>query len=115
LTSQEEQFAKREWERVEQARSLIARENATTDFKASALGVREGSVAWEEYELVRKQYAHLYSGGNCWNDPEFRAAYLRDNPHCRSKTTRGTKGQKYIQRSRLNLNGANFGGLPLAT
>lgn len=43
-------------------------------------------------EIVAQMQAKY--GQDCWGDDEFIEAFHRDNPACRVKTTRGTRGQE---------------------
>ncbi len=68
----------------------IGRENHNTTFKATSFGEPYMRIDAQEYFAMRAKY-----GESCWDDPEFVEAYRRDNPYCRVKPTRGTKGQEY--------------------
>ncbi len=68
----------------------IGRENHDITFKATSFGEPYMRIDAQEYFAMRAKY-----GESCWDDPEFVEAYRRDNPYCRVKPTRGTKGQEY--------------------
>ncbi len=68
----------------------IGRENHAITFKATSFGEPYMRIDSQEYFAMRAKY-----GESCWDDPEFVEAYRRDNPYCRVKPTRGTKGQEY--------------------
>jgi hypothetical protein len=55
----------------------------------NGLGQHYMRIDAETYFQCRGLY-----GDDCWNDPEFVEAFHRDNPACRVKTTRGTRGQE---------------------
>lgn len=71
--------------------------------------------------MAHMRALHNRPGYECWDDPDFMEAFLRDNPQYRVTPARGTRGQEYAGankakgRRKINFSAANFHGLPLAT
>jgi hypothetical protein len=79
---------------MNQRQQAIGRFNEQIEYKTvDGLGTKVGEIDMEMYFQMRAKY-----GDDCWDDPEFIKAFLRDNPAARIKTTRGTKGQSYLER-----------------
>lgn len=71
----------------------IARDLQSVEHKnVNGLGQHYMRVDAETYFQVRALY-----GDDVWSDPEFIEAFHRDNPSCRVKTTRGTRGQEIVK------------------
>lgn len=72
----------------------IGKANSAIEHKAvDGLGEKIGSIPYKVYMQMRVEH-----GDDCWDDPHFIKAFLRDNPACRIQTTRGTRGQEYVTR-----------------
>ena len=73
--------------------TAIARDLQTVEHKTvNGLGQHYMRIDAETYFQMRALY-----GDDCWADPEFIEAFHRDNPACRVKTTRGTRGQEFLK------------------
>lgn len=91
-----EDLARNQQVQMFRRQDAIAKENEQIEHKAcNGIGEKVGSIDAEIWLSMMQKY-----GQHCWDDPEFVAAFLRDNPACRVKTTRGTKGQEYGGRGR---------------
>ncbi len=90
-----ERVATLEYAKLLADRRAIAQDNQKSEFKSvNGMGELKARISMSEYHAVKDRYADMYSGGNCWDDPEFIKAYLRDNEHARVKISRGTRGQE---------------------
>ena len=70
--------------------AFIAADSNRTNFKSvNGLGQLVGRIDGETFFQMRVKY-----GDDCWSDPAFMKAFLRDNPACRVTTNYGTKGQE---------------------
>lgn len=91
-----EDLARRQQVEMFRRQDAIAKENQAIEYKScDGIGEKVGSIDAEIWLSMMVKY-----GNQCWSDPEFVAAFLRDNPACRVKTTRGTRGQEYGGRGR---------------
>lgn len=82
--------ARKRYVAMHQRQRAIAQDLQRTEHKTvDGLGQHVGRIDAEAYFQMRALY-----GDDCWADPEFVDAFLRDNPACRVKTTRGTRGQE---------------------
>lgn len=102
--------ARRQQAGMHEEMRAVARANSAIEHKAvNGLGEKVATIPQSVFNQMRAIY-----GDACWEDPEFMRAFLRDNPACRVKTTRGTRGQEYAGRRSLNFrphaNGAGNGG-----
>lgn len=83
--------ARKRYVAMNQRQEAIARDLQQNEHKtANGLGQHVARIDAEAYFQMRALYGEL-----CWDDPEFMAAYIRDNPACRVNTTRGTRGQEF--------------------
>lgn len=91
-----EKCARLRYAAMHQRQAALAKANQSVQHKAAnGLGEKVASIDPEVYFQMRAIY-----GDECWADGEFVAAFLRDNPQCRVKVTRGTRGQSYEGRGR---------------
>lgn len=91
-----EDCARLRYAEMHRRQTAIAQANQQIEHKAcNGLGEKVATIDTEVYFQMRALY-----GDECWSDPEFVKAFLRDNPACRVKTTRGTRGQEYAGRGR---------------
>jgi hypothetical protein len=82
--------ARRRYVEMHKRQTAIAHDLMQGEHKSmEGLGQHYMRIDGEAYLQMRALY-----GDECWNDPEFVEAYYRDNPACRVKTTRGTRGQE---------------------
>lgn len=90
-----ERVATLEYARLLAERRQIAQDNSNSEFKSvNGIGQLAARIGEREYRAVMERYRPDYGGGNCWNDDQFVRDYIRDNPHVRVKTNRGTRGQE---------------------
>lgn len=91
-----EKCARLRYHAMHERQAALASANQQVQHKAmNGLGEKVASIDAEVYFQMRAIY-----GDWVWSDPEFVEAFLRDNPACRVKVTRGTRGQEYGGRSR---------------
>ena len=82
--------ARKRYVAMHQRQTAIAQDLQSVEHKTvEGLGQHYMRIDAETYFQMRALY-----GDECWNDPEFVEAHYRDNPACRVKTTRGTRGQE---------------------
>lgn len=74
----------------------VAKANQSVEHKAvNGLGTKVGSVTPRIWLSMMQKF-----GNDCWDNPDFVNWFLREEPACRVTTSRGTRGQQYIQPSR---------------
>lgn len=85
-----DRFASVQFQKLRAQSQAVARETQATEYKTvNGLGQLTHRIPRDEFIAAMGLYGH-----NCWQDPDFLKAYLRDNPHCRVTTNRGTRGQE---------------------
>ena len=100
-------LARKQQADLHRLKEAAGRVNNATEYKATN-GLGEPVLTNIPMEIaVQMQSLH---GPRCWSDPEFIAAFWRDNPAFRARVTRGTRGQEYGgTRSLRDFSFTNFG------
>lgn len=85
------EMARQQQSMMHMEHAALGKMNGSIEHKAvEGMGEKIGSIPMATYMQMRREY-----GDECWSDPAFVREFLRDNPGCRVKVTRGTKGQLY--------------------
>lgn len=85
-----EDCARLRYAAMHQRQAQMARDLQSVEHKSvNGLGQHYLRVDRETYFQMRALF-----GEECWSDSEFIDAFHRDNPQCRVKTTRDTKGNE---------------------
>lgn len=92
-----EKIAESEWRKLLAEREAVAKRSHAQDHKLSKLGQHVASFSMREYMAAKIKYEKSFNDGNPISDQDFLRRFIRDNPHVRVKTTRGTRGNEITQ------------------
>lgn len=74
-------------------KEIIGRDNHNAQTQnINGIGTHAARIPNLEWKLAQAMY-----GDDCWLDPDFMRAYIRDNPHVRVATKFNTNGSEIVR------------------